>query len=161
MSSLQSTSKQSVSVPFEVELEIHNRSEFQKEGHFVCGLKDWPNNPTIERPWRGDLLYLYTFLNPHGWSRKTQDIDGNISETPFLFRAMSDSPEDAARILSDAIRSYIVECFMLQQSSRAADENAAQLRKDFEAVKVKLDSLSGPGSSAASIREARIAEMVG
>lgn len=134
-----------VPVSIEVKLEIHNRAEFQKEGHFVCGLKD-RNNPILQRPWEGELVYILTWYNPHGGQ---------------MLRVMSDSPEGADLLMADAVRSMCNEYFMLMQCSKAADQTHAQMLKDFEALKTAYEGLQGPGAAVDCIRSARIKEALG
>ncbi len=50
---------------------------------------------------------------------------------------------------------------MFQMSKGAADNTHAQLLRDFDAVKARLDGLQGAGAAAQVIREARIAEAIG
>jgi hypothetical protein len=154
MSSLQGTSKQSVSVSWDVEMEIHNRDQFQKEGHFVVGgLPDsqhWP----IERKWEGELLYVMTLRH---MDRRAEGGDAGIQ----VLRVMGDSPESAAALMADGIKANLNTFAMLGEVKKEADKTAAQMAKDFEAVKAKLDAEKGAGSSVEAIRAARIMEFVG
>ena len=162
MSSLQASSVRSVSLSFDVSMEIHNRAQFQKEGHFVCGLKDANGH---ERPWQGDLLYVLTLWHMKGaqhWGNGTPQHLGEGHNTPVqVLRVMADSPEAADQLMQDGIRANVNVVAMLAEVKREADNAATQLAKDFAAVKAKLDEVSGPGSSVEAIRQARIRELVG
>lgn len=151
-----------VCVSFEVSLEIHNRAQFQKDGHFVCGLKDLNGH---ERPWEGELLYVMTLWHMQGaqhWGNGTPQHLGEGHNTPVqVLRVMGDSPEVASQLMADGIRANLNAYAMLLEVKREADKTAQQESKDFAACRAKLDEISGPGSAVEAIRAARIRELVG
>lgn len=162
MSSLQAKSERAVSVSWQVEMEIHHRETFQKEGHFVCGLK---NENGDSRPWEGELLYVLTLWHmkgPQKWEHGTASNLGEGLNDPIqVLRVMADSPEAADVLMADGIRANLNAYAMLLGVNTSYMNQTVQLRKDFEAVKTKLNEVAGPDAAVNTIREARIREYVG
>lgn len=106
--------KTEIPVKFEVEYEIHELKKFQAEGHFVPALRelDANGNPTmLPRTWKGKHLHTLTLFAAGG--KQT-------------LRALSDSREDAEKILGAQIRSAF---WNAQAALDIVGFNADQARK--------------------------------
>jgi len=84
---------------FDCELRIRNREEFQREGHMLFALYTPvpdPSKPDVRRPWNGDLVYDLRLMKD---GKVLTDASGNAQH-----RVMSDSAEDAQRLMGELIR---------------------------------------------------------
>ena len=110
--------KTEVPVKFEVEYEVHELRKFQAEGHFVPALRelDAEGAPTmLPRPWQGNHVHALTLSAAGG--KQT-------------LRVLSDSREDAERMLGAQIRSNFwnsqaaldIVQFNTDQARRSKDE---------------------------------------
>jgi hypothetical protein len=90
-----------VSVPFDCELEIHNREQFQKDGHMLFNLYA-PNpvegQPDVLRPWDGTNVYAIRLMY----------------KGAQVHRVMSDSLEDAKRLMTEGLRNLTLVTFAVQ-----------------------------------------------
>jgi hypothetical protein len=80
-------------VEFAVELEVHQRAQFQKEGHMLFqlyGPGDKPEDLPIRRPWQGNQVFVVA----------TSSVVGDVKQK---LRVMSDSGEDAMRLMHEQI----------------------------------------------------------
>lgn len=84
--------KTKIPVQFEVEYEIHPLKQFQADGHFVPAIRerDAQGNETRQpRKWKGSQVHALTMFCP--------------STGKQILRALSDSREDAERILAASV----------------------------------------------------------
>ena len=79
-----------VTLPFECRVEIHDRKKFQSDGHMLFQLYQpvVGPEPDIRRPWLGEKVYILSLHH-----RGAQ-----------LYRVMSDSLDDAKRLMQHALR---------------------------------------------------------
>lgn len=119
------TTKRETIIPvlFECKYEIHPLKKFQDEGHFVPAIRerDANGNETRQpRKWKGSQVHALTLFD---------------SEGAQVLRALSDSREDAGRILGDQIR---MNFWGLIRALKIAGLNTDQARK----VKDERDRLT-------------------
>jgi hypothetical protein len=72
------------------DIEIHDRKQFQKQGHMLFALTspgDTPDAPLIRRPWEGNEVFIAVINGPK----------------PLKLRVMSDSLEDCLRLLEESV----------------------------------------------------------
>lgn len=106
--------KTEIPVKFEAEYEIHELKTFQSEGHFVPALRELDaagNSTMLPRKWKGTHVHALTLFAAGG--KQT-------------LRVLSDSREDAERMLGNELRS----CFWNAQAALdIVSFNADQARK--------------------------------
>ncbi len=103
-----------VPVHFECSYEIHPLKTFQAEGHFVPALRERNalGEATMQpRKWKGNQVHALTLCDGAGMQ---------------LLRALSDSREDAERLLGDQLRQSF---YGAQRSLAIVGFNADQARK--------------------------------
>ncbi len=103
-----------IPVYFEVEHEVHDKKQFQEEGHFVPALRELDaegNFTRAPREWKGGNVHALTLKSPDGTQR---------------LRALSDSHADAARMLGNQIRETLEA---LYRERELVSFNADQARK--------------------------------
>jgi len=105
-----------VSIPFMAQSEVHDRKQFQAEGHWVSGLTD---DKGFRRPWQGDKVYILTL-------RRQGEI---------VARAQGDSAEDVKRRMSQNLEGLFWAMWTAQQL-QVGDQGA------FQALKDKVDRLA-------------------
>jgi hypothetical protein len=118
--------KSQISVDFEVEYQVDPRDKFQREGHFVPALRerDAEGNSTPQpRTW-GPEVHALTLLTPGGDVARVKDSATGKEQS--LSRALSDSLEDAERILAEQIRDQF---WAAQRALAIVGFNANQARK--------------------------------
>lgn len=106
--------------------EVHNRLEFQSDGHSIPALryKDAEGNPTNrERKW-GNEVHALTLLGPDGNPVTVRDV--NTGKEYSLCRALSDTLVDADRMMSELIASTF---FAQKKALDVVAFTAEQLRK--------------------------------
>lgn len=121
-----------IPVKFPVLYEVHPLKEFQAEGHFVPAIRerDAQGNPTMQpRKWKGTQVHALSLIDPETGT-PARITDPQTGKDQAVARALSDSREDAERILSDQIRNAVLAAsrstaianFAMEQARRVKDE---------------------------------------
>lgn len=117
-----------IPVYFDVLHEVHDRRQFQSEGHFVPGLRerDAEGNLTLlPRKWEGSKVHALTLMT-EGGKQVFRIVNPYTNEPQSAFRALSDSREDAEILLRDQIRQGF---WAAQSALQIASFNADQARR--------------------------------
>jgi hypothetical protein len=100
------TDERTVSVRFTMETERHDREIFQKEGHFVPGMKDVNG---FRREWDGPLVFVGTI-----W-QDVRDVQGQVTGRNQVLRVLADSPMELERLMQLAIKDSFFAWWSAQQ----------------------------------------------
>jgi hypothetical protein len=124
--------KTEVLVRFEVEHKVHPLKKFQAEGHFVPAIRerDADGNETPQpRKWKGAQVHALSLIDPET-GEPARVVDPNTGKDQALARALSDSRQDAEKILGGQIRNQFwasrralaIMGFNSDQARRVKDE---------------------------------------
>lgn len=126
----ESKTERTFSVPFEVLHETHDKETFQREGHWVPALRERDANGLLtpkEREWKGATVHAMTLLGSDG--KPVMFADPSTSKNDSMCRVVSDSLEDAERLMEDCIRDAF---FANKRSLEVLGDTFQQLRKASE-----------------------------
>lgn len=107
-------STMSLAVGFAVEVERHDKATFQKEGHFVPGMKD---ENGFRREWDGPLVFVGTI-----W-QDVRDVQGQVTGRNQVLRVLADSPQELERLLRLAITDSFFAWWSAQQLQASTFES--------------------------------------
>lgn len=93
-------------VMFTIEVERHDKARFQKEGHFVPGMKDANG---FRRDWDGPLVFCGTI-----W-QEVRDVQGQLTGRNQVLRVLADTPQELLRLFDLNIRDTFFALWQAQQ----------------------------------------------
>lgn len=140
-----------ISGKFVADIERHEKAKFQKEGHFVPGMKD---ENGLRREWDGPLVFVGTI-----W-QDVRDVQGQITGRNQVLRVLADSPDELDRLLQLAIKDSFFAWYSAQQLQASTFESYRKHVDEHNQFVAAYAGWTGMPENAASVSTATVASLL-
>lgn len=152
---------------FDITVERHDRSTFQKQGHFVPGMVD---ENGFRREWEGPNVYIGTLWH------ELKDAGGNVTSRSQVLRMLADTPQELRRVMSKNLKESFFAWWLAQtqqasvyESYRRANEEHVEFVRTLKGTYAMPDNAESMSTAALAqhlvhaytVRAAQAEEMLG